>query len=174
MVIKPSELTPYSALALCVLAERAGLPAGAGARHLDEGLAAPGIGRRRFGRVLADADRSAELLDADERPCEPASEHEARGGVSLGLERLDGDVLGAAVLAGGERRVDGGERRLAAFRPPLEPQHQSGSDYAEDRDDYDGVNKTHRPAREGGSRQTPGPNVNRVWSTRTTSPAESC
>jgi succinate-semialdehyde dehydrogenase/glutarate-semialdehyde dehydrogenase len=28
MVIKPSELTPYSALALCVLAERAGLPAG--------------------------------------------------------------------------------------------------------------------------------------------------
>jgi len=29
MVIKPSELTPYSALALCVLAERAGIPAGA-------------------------------------------------------------------------------------------------------------------------------------------------
>ncbi|HEY5754852.1 MAG TPA: NADP-dependent succinate-semialdehyde dehydrogenase [Steroidobacter sp.] len=28
MVIKPSELTPYSALALCVLAEKAGLPAG--------------------------------------------------------------------------------------------------------------------------------------------------
>jgi succinate-semialdehyde dehydrogenase / glutarate-semialdehyde dehydrogenase len=28
MVIKPSELTPYSALALCVLAERAGIPAG--------------------------------------------------------------------------------------------------------------------------------------------------
>jgi succinate-semialdehyde dehydrogenase / glutarate-semialdehyde dehydrogenase len=28
MVIKPSELTPYSALALCVLAERAGLPSG--------------------------------------------------------------------------------------------------------------------------------------------------
>ena len=28
MVIKPSELTPYSALAMCVLAERAGLPAG--------------------------------------------------------------------------------------------------------------------------------------------------
>ena len=28
MVIKPSELTPYSALALCVLAERAGVPAG--------------------------------------------------------------------------------------------------------------------------------------------------
>ncbi|MET0532908.1 MAG: NAD-dependent succinate-semialdehyde dehydrogenase [Steroidobacter sp.] len=28
MVIKPSELTPYSALALCVLAERVGLPAG--------------------------------------------------------------------------------------------------------------------------------------------------
>jgi succinate-semialdehyde dehydrogenase/glutarate-semialdehyde dehydrogenase len=28
MVIKPSELTPFSALALCVLAERAGLPAG--------------------------------------------------------------------------------------------------------------------------------------------------
>jgi succinate-semialdehyde dehydrogenase / glutarate-semialdehyde dehydrogenase len=29
MVIKPSELTPYSALAMCVLAERAGVPAGA-------------------------------------------------------------------------------------------------------------------------------------------------
>jgi len=28
MVIKPSELTPYSALAMCVLAERAGIPAG--------------------------------------------------------------------------------------------------------------------------------------------------
>src|SRR5688572_31680758 len=28
MVIKPSELTPYSALAMCVLAERAGVPAG--------------------------------------------------------------------------------------------------------------------------------------------------
>ncbi|WP_299665561.1 NAD-dependent succinate-semialdehyde dehydrogenase [uncultured Ruegeria sp.] len=28
MVIKPSDLTPYSALALCVLAERAGIPAG--------------------------------------------------------------------------------------------------------------------------------------------------
>jgi succinate-semialdehyde dehydrogenase / glutarate-semialdehyde dehydrogenase len=28
MVIKPSELTPYSALALCVLAERAGIPVG--------------------------------------------------------------------------------------------------------------------------------------------------
>ena len=28
MVIKPAELTPYSALAMCVLAERAGLPAG--------------------------------------------------------------------------------------------------------------------------------------------------
>lgn len=28
MVVKPSELTPYSALALCVLAERAGVPAG--------------------------------------------------------------------------------------------------------------------------------------------------
>src|SRR5687767_8835157 len=28
MVIKPSELTPYSALALCVLAERVGIPAG--------------------------------------------------------------------------------------------------------------------------------------------------
>src|SRR5262245_9973955 len=28
MVIKPSEMTPYSALALCVLAEKAGLPAG--------------------------------------------------------------------------------------------------------------------------------------------------
>jgi len=28
MVIKPSEMTPYSALALCVLAERAGIPAG--------------------------------------------------------------------------------------------------------------------------------------------------
>jgi succinate-semialdehyde dehydrogenase/glutarate-semialdehyde dehydrogenase len=28
MVIKPSELTPFSALALCVLAERAGIPAG--------------------------------------------------------------------------------------------------------------------------------------------------
>ncbi|HLS82017.1 MAG TPA: NAD-dependent succinate-semialdehyde dehydrogenase [Steroidobacter sp.] len=28
MVIKPSELTPYSALAMCALAERAGLPAG--------------------------------------------------------------------------------------------------------------------------------------------------
>jgi succinate-semialdehyde dehydrogenase/glutarate-semialdehyde dehydrogenase len=29
MVIKPSELTPYSALAMCALAERAGIPAGA-------------------------------------------------------------------------------------------------------------------------------------------------
>jgi succinate-semialdehyde dehydrogenase/glutarate-semialdehyde dehydrogenase len=28
MVVKPSELTPYSALAMCVLAERAGVPAG--------------------------------------------------------------------------------------------------------------------------------------------------
>src|SRR4030095_3234870 len=28
MVIKPSELTPYSALAMCVLAERAGIPPG--------------------------------------------------------------------------------------------------------------------------------------------------
>src|SRR5678816_4829709 len=28
MVIKPSELTPFSALAMCVLAERAGVPAG--------------------------------------------------------------------------------------------------------------------------------------------------
>ena len=28
MVIKPAELTPYSALAMCVLAERAGIPAG--------------------------------------------------------------------------------------------------------------------------------------------------
>jgi succinate-semialdehyde dehydrogenase/glutarate-semialdehyde dehydrogenase len=28
MVVKPSELTPYSALAMCVLAERAGIPAG--------------------------------------------------------------------------------------------------------------------------------------------------
>ena len=88
MVVKPAELTPYSALAMCVLAERAGIPAG--------------VLSVVTGDSKADRRRAHQQSDRSQ-----AELH----GLDRGRQAADG-----AVCCDGEEDVDGARRQRAVHR----------------------------------------------------------